>query len=144
MPAKVKAPSSGANGKGKGKGKGTAKGNAKVGANGWDEKPQGHKGEILAIAASEDGQYVVTGGRDRLVGVWRADGAGGQVEWVAGIRGHKDAVTVRVLILHIPRHILPCHRFALGSIIPVFLLTLFTQDFDSTQTLPKPHLTSRA
>lgn len=63
----------------------------------------GHDGEILCIAASEDGRYVVTGGRDKLVGVWNADGAEGEVKWVAGLRGHKDAVTVSlrpVLISH--------------------------------------------
>ncbi|KAL1407030.1 pre-rRNA processing protein [Vanrija albida] len=46
-----------------------------------------HKGAIYAVAASEDGKWVVTGGADKLVGVWR-DGA-----WVAGMRGHKDAVS---------------------------------------------------
>lgn len=52
----------------------------------------GHKGEILCVAASEDGRYIVTGGRDKLVGVWEVDGE--EVKWVAGMRGHKDAVTV--------------------------------------------------
>lgn len=46
-----------------------------------------HKGAIYAVAASEDDKWVVTGGADKLVGVWR-DG-----EWVTGMRGHKDAVS---------------------------------------------------
>ncbi|TXT04972.1 hypothetical protein VHUM_03792 [Vanrija humicola] len=46
-----------------------------------------HKGAVYAVAASEDGKWVVTGGADKLVGVWR-DG-----EWVTGMRGHKDAVS---------------------------------------------------
>jgi ribosomal RNA-processing protein 9 len=51
----------------------------------------GHKGEILDIAASEDGKWLVSGGRDKIVGVWDVSGEG---KWVAGMRGHKDAVTV--------------------------------------------------
>jgi ribosomal RNA-processing protein 9 len=79
---------------------------------------QGHKGTIYCLAASEDGKYVVTGGKDKLVGVWevqpgsdktvprRAQGSArkrkakkknsgeGGVKWVRGLTGHKDAVTV--------------------------------------------------
>jgi ribosomal RNA-processing protein 9 len=78
---------------------------------------QGHKGTIYCLAASEDGKYVVTGGKDKLVGVWevqpgsgnsvprrasvsakkrktkRKAGEGG-VKWLRGLTGHKDAVTV--------------------------------------------------
>lgn len=77
---------------------------------------QGHKGSIFCLAASEDGKYVVTGGKDKLVGVWevqpgssagshtrrsknssqkrktRKAGEGG-VKWVRGLSGHKDTVT---------------------------------------------------
>lgn len=52
----------------------------------------GHKGAILSIAASEDGKWVVTGGQDKIVGVW--DVSGEKPRWVAGMRGHKDAVAV--------------------------------------------------
>ena len=53
---------------------------------------RGHKGEILCIAASEDGKWLVSGGRDKIIGCW--DVSGDEAKWVAGLRGHKDAVTV--------------------------------------------------
>lgn len=53
---------------------------------------QGHKGEILCLAASEDGRYLVSGGRDRVVGVWNVEGD--EAKWITGMRGHKDAITV--------------------------------------------------
>ncbi|KAK4683996.1 ribosomal RNA-processing protein 9, partial [Tremellales sp. Uapishka_1] len=56
-----------------------------------DGSAQGHKGELLCIAASEDGKYLVTGGRDKVIGVW--DVSTDQAEWVRGLSGHKDAVT---------------------------------------------------
>ena len=54
--------------------------------------PEGHKGDILDVAASEDGKWLVTGGRDKIVGVWDVSGEEGA--WVTGMKGHKDAVTV--------------------------------------------------
>ncbi|KAL7419087.1 pre-rRNA processing protein [Cryptotrichosporon argae] len=53
-------------------------------------EPAGHRGDLLAVAASEDGKWVVSGGRDRVVGVWDVRA---EPTWVAGIRGHKDAIT---------------------------------------------------
>jgi ribosomal RNA-processing protein 9 len=53
---------------------------------------EGHRGEILCLAASEDGKWLVSGGRDKVIGVW--DVSGVQPVWRAGMRGHKDAVTV--------------------------------------------------
>jgi len=52
----------------------------------------GHQGEILCLAASEDGKYLVSGGRDRIVGVWNVEDDG--AKWISGMRGHKDAITV--------------------------------------------------
>ncbi|ORY21246.1 WD40-repeat-containing domain protein [Naematelia encephala] len=52
---------------------------------------QGHIGEILCLAVSEDGRYLVSGGRDKIVGVW--DVESDEAIWKAGIRGHKDAVS---------------------------------------------------
>lgn len=55
----------------------------------------GHRGEILCLAASEDGRYVVTGGRDKMLGVWEVQQqeGGGGVRWLRALPGHKDAVT---------------------------------------------------
>lgn len=52
----------------------------------------GHTGAVLCLAASEDGKWVVTGGQDKMIGVW--DVSEGEPKWVTGMRGHKDAVTV--------------------------------------------------
>lgn len=52
----------------------------------------GHAGAVFCLAASEDGKWVVTGGQDRMIGVW--DVSGDEPMWVTGMRGHKDAVTV--------------------------------------------------
>ncbi|WWC68182.1 uncharacterized protein I206_102105 [Kwoniella pini CBS 10737] len=63
----------------------------------------GHKGEILCIAASEDGKFVVTGGRDKVIGVWNVEGD--EPVWVTGLRGHKDAVTsIAIPALNNPSH----------------------------------------
>lgn len=56
------------------------------------EAPQGHRGELLALAASEDGKFLVSAGRDKVIGVWNVEGD--EPQWVAGIKGHKDAITV--------------------------------------------------
>ena len=52
----------------------------------------GHHGEILCLAASEDGKWLVSGGRDKIVGVWNVEGE--SAKWLVGLRGHKDAITV--------------------------------------------------
>jgi len=54
-----------------------------------------HKGELLCIAASEDGKYLVSAGRDKKLGVW--DISGDEPVWKHGIPGHKDAVTSIVI-----------------------------------------------
>ncbi len=57
----------------------------------------GHKGEVLCVTASEDGRYLLSGGRDKMIGVWEIGGKGveeGSVRWLKALGGHKDAVTV--------------------------------------------------
>ncbi|SCV02983.1 LAMI_0H04544g1_1 [Lachancea mirantina] len=44
-----------------------------VGNSEYDNTTEGHYDEILAIAASPDGNYVVTGGRDRKLIVWSTE-----------------------------------------------------------------------
>ncbi|WVW78172.1 hypothetical protein I302_100123 [Kwoniella bestiolae CBS 10118] len=88
----------------------------------------GHKGEILCIAASEDGKFVVTGGRDKVIGVWNVEGD--EPVWVTGLRGHKDAVTSiamptlnnpshHILSASLSRH-LALHSLATLSVIDTF------------------------
>lgn len=76
--------------------------NTKV--NGVNDKAgsAGHTGAVLCLAASEDGKYLLTGGKDKVIGVWQVDaasdvpedGSGAAVKWLRGLSGHKDAVTV--------------------------------------------------
>ena len=67
-------------GKRKGKGRGI------VGAD-----VEGHVDEVLALAISSDGRYLVSGGRDRRILVWDVK----EDKFVKAFEGHKDAITVR-------------------------------------------------
>ncbi|GHJ83915.1 hypothetical protein NliqN6_0317 [Naganishia liquefaciens] len=106
---------------GKGKQGGKA-GKAKGGATVKDGKAavQGHAGAVLCLAASEDGKYLLTGGKDKVIGVWQLetpvlsseDGAGDAgVKWLRGLSGHKDAVTAIAL----PSLNNPSHQFVSAS-----------------------------
>lgn len=63
------------------KGKGKAKEKAEV---------KGHTDEVLALALSEDGKYLASGGKDRKVVVWDVE----KGEWVKAFGGHKDTISV--------------------------------------------------
>ena len=61
----------------------------------FDPKIQGHTDEILALAMSSDGKYLVSGGRDQRLGVWDAE----KGEWIQGLGGHlghRDLISVRI------------------------------------------------
>ncbi|KZT22903.1 WD40 repeat-like protein [Neolentinus lepideus HHB14362 ss-1] len=66
---------------GGGKGKGKEKARA--------EEIKGHTDEVLALALSGDGRYLVSGGKDRKVVVWDAQ----KGEWVKAFGGHKDTIS---------------------------------------------------
>jgi len=51
---------------------------------------QASEGEILAVAASSDGRYAVSGGRDNVIRVYDARQANAEVK---ALSGHRDAVT---------------------------------------------------
>ena len=51
--------------------------------------PIGHFDEILALAASDDGKYLVSAGRDRVLHIWNAI----TNELIDSFRGHRDVVT---------------------------------------------------
>ncbi|KAL6306873.1 WD40 repeat-like protein [Sparassis latifolia] len=50
---------------------------------------QGHTDEVWALAMSEDGRYLASGGKDRRVGVWDVE----KNEWVKGFGGHRDSIS---------------------------------------------------
>lgn len=54
-----------------------------------DNTYQGHVDSILAVAASQDGKFVVTGGRDRRIVVWDAE----TLKPLRVFSQHRDAVT---------------------------------------------------
>ncbi|KAK7061046.1 pre-rRNA processing protein [Paramarasmius palmivorus] len=57
-----------------------------------DPDAQGHTDEVLALALSFDGKYLVSGGRDRKVVVWDADECK-LVKCFVGPTGHKDGIS---------------------------------------------------
>lgn len=63
-----------------------AKGNKN---NAKDNAYQGHTEAILSVAASQDGKFVVTGGRDRRIVVWDAE----SLKPLRVFTQHRDAVT---------------------------------------------------
>lgn len=58
---------------------------------------QGHNDEVWSLSASQDGQYLVSGGKDRRICVWRThSGAASDDEpttFVKALGGHKDSIT---------------------------------------------------
>ncbi|KAF9224747.1 WD40 repeat-like protein [Gyrodon lividus] len=63
------------------------KGKGKARANPLDIK--GHTDEVLALAVSSNGKYLVSGGKDRKVGVWDVE----KNQWMKGFWGHKDLIS---------------------------------------------------
>ncbi|TDL20663.1 WD40 repeat-like protein [Rickenella mellea] len=63
-----------------GKGKGKEKANDEI---------QGHTDEVLALAISDDGRFLASGGKDRKVVVWDAI----KGEWLKSFGGHKDSIS---------------------------------------------------
>lgn len=90
---KIKPSLSSNNSQSNGKGKGKAK---VIGTTATDVK--GHSNEVLALALSSDGKYLVSGGRDRRLVVWDAE----KGEWIKTFQGpmnHKDAISVGLPLL---------------------------------------------
>ncbi|KAF8627142.1 hypothetical protein AX17_006359 [Amanita inopinata Kibby_2008] len=80
---KVRPTSHAKNGKGKNKETTIAEGVAEI---------KGHIDEVLTLAVSSDGKYLVSAGRDKRIGVWNAE----KGEWIrsfGGSMGHKDSIS---------------------------------------------------
>ena len=50
----------------------------------------GHSDEIWCLAVSDDGRWLVSGGKEKRIGVWNAE----KFEPVKSLGGHKDSITV--------------------------------------------------
>lgn len=50
---------------------------------------EGHSDEVLALAVSSDGQYLVSGGKDRKICIWDPE----KDQWVKNFGGHKDLIS---------------------------------------------------
>jgi ribosomal RNA-processing protein 9 len=72
---------------------GSSKGKSKGKDKAYGQNIDGHTDEVLALALSADGKYLASGGRDRKVGVWGVENG----EWVKGLSGHRDTVSVSAL-----------------------------------------------
>jgi ribosomal RNA-processing protein 9 len=62
---------------------------------------KGHSNEVLSLALSSDGKYLVSGGRDRRLVVWDAE----KGEWIKTFQGpmnHKDAISVGLSLIFFP------------------------------------------
>lgn len=55
------------------------------------EGPQGHTDEVLALAVSDDGKYLASGGKDRRLVLWDVE----KGEFIRDFTGHKDTISVR-------------------------------------------------
>ncbi|KAF8576776.1 WD40 repeat-like protein [Ramaria rubella] len=77
-------------GKRKGKGDDNGEGRALV------DDLTGHCDEVLALALSGDGKYLVSGGKDRRIGVWSVGNERDLpvgLTWIKGFGGHKDTIS---------------------------------------------------
>ena len=81
--------------KGKGKGKSRESGGTEL---------LGHTDEVWTLAMSPDGKYLASGGKDRRVGVWDVE----KDEWVKGFGGHRDCISVSLVLLRMLRTMLTC------------------------------------
>ncbi|KZS87993.1 WD40 repeat-like protein [Sistotremastrum niveocremeum HHB9708] len=49
----------------------------------------GHTDEVLCLAVSSDGKYLVSGGKDRKIGVWDVENE----SWIRAFTGHRDIIS---------------------------------------------------
>lgn len=94
----------------------------------FDAKIQGHTDEVLALAMSDDGKYLVSAGRDRRLGVWDTE----KGEWVKGLGGHlshRDVISVCICIYPV--------QSCLGSFSPGIILP--ERDISTVYGFLRPH-----
>ncbi|KZT34096.1 WD40 repeat-like protein [Sistotremastrum suecicum HHB10207 ss-3] len=53
------------------------------------QQAQGHTDEVLCLAVSSDGKYLVSGGKDRKIGVWDVESE----SWIRAFTGHRDIIS---------------------------------------------------
>ena len=79
-------------------------------ATGDKSEVKGHTAELLALAISSDGRYLVSAGKDRRIGVWDAE----KPEWIRGFSGplcHRDTVSVSSSLFRLyPPHLMSVYH----------------------------------
>lgn len=99
------------------------------------DEVDGHTDEVLSLAVSTDGKWLVSGGKDRKVVLWDAK----TMKWVKSFTGHKDAVTVRRLLSLLPQNT-ATHCLCFSQSCSAKTLTNFSPH---PSTEPSNYLTSR-
>lgn len=51
---------------------------------------KGHSREVLALAISDDGKFLASGGYDKSIKIWNPD----TFDFIYSFEGHRDAVSV--------------------------------------------------
>jgi len=111
---------------GKGKGKGKRKTNTSTVPS--TDESKGHTDEVLALAISSDGKWLVSGGKDKRVVVWDVESG----EWVKTFKGpmnHKDVISVRVCFFLKDRLPSPFQHLLLSLSLSLSLFTLHLSHF---------------
>jgi ribosomal RNA-processing protein 9 len=54
-----------------------------------DRTQQGHNDEVLTVSVSDDGSFISSAGKDRLIKIWKGD----TYELVTSLKGHRDTIT---------------------------------------------------
>lgn len=99
----------------------------------FDNDVNGHTDEILALAISGDGRFLVSGGRDKRIGVWTIANSGQEEQpltWLKGLTGHKDTISVCAIVLYITRR-----NFCQGLSFRKSTNVLYSSSFDRTVKL---------
>lgn len=88
----------------------------------------GHTDAILSLDISSDGTILASAGADRVLGAWNVKDEA--CEWIKGLKGHKDIISVSAMSFPLSRHKL---NFSLQTVkFRKGTTQVFTSSFDRT------------